>query len=354
MRNPTIQKLALVSVLLTLVVVVLGAYVRLSDAGLGCPDWPGCYGKIGVPVEQSDVERANMAYPERPVEADKAWKEMIHRYAASTLGLLIVIMAVIAWLRRDRGVRPGLPTALVGLVVFQGMLGMWTVTLLVQPVVVTAHLLGGMTTLAALWWLLLRHSDYAWQRGADAFRGASRWALLALAALAAQIALGGWTSTHYAALACHGFPTCNGEWWPEVADFADAYSLWHELAPGQRDFEGGILHRGGRVAIHLSHRIGAVVATAAILGLIVALFRRARAVAHGGGQWLALITLLALAVQLALGIGNVFMQLPLWMATAHNGGAAVLLLCVVSAVYLTRGSDGASDTSDPTGSTKSA
>ncbi|MGM0563003.1 MAG: COX15/CtaA family protein [Pseudomonadota bacterium] len=339
MRNKTIQKLAMVSVLLTLVVVVLGAYVRLSDAGLGCPDWPGCYGKIGVPVEQGDVERANMAYPERPVEAGKAWKEMIHRYAASTLGLLIVIMAAIAWLRRKQGVRPGLPTALVALVIFQGMLGMWTVTLLVQPVVVTAHLIGGMATLSALWWLLLRHSDFAWQREQQVFRAASGWALFALVALVFQIALGGWTSTHYAALACHGFPTCNGQWWPEVADFADAYSLWHELAPGQRDFEGGVLHQGGRVAIHLSHRIGALVATAAILGLVMALFRCGRAAAHRGGQWLALLTLLALSVQLALGIGNVFMQLPLWMATAHNGGAAVLLLCVVSAVYLTRRPD---------------
>ncbi|EDY85313.1 cytochrome oxidase assembly family protein/cell division protein FtsY [gamma proteobacterium HTCC5015] len=333
MKNAVIQKLALVSVALTLVVVVLGAYVRLSDAGLGCPDWPGCYGQIGVPSAEHEVAAANSAYPERPVEAHKAWKEMIHRYAASTLGLLIVVMAGVAWFKRKAGVSPWLPTMLVALVIFQGLLGMWTVTLLVQPVIVTAHLLGGMTTLALLWWLFLEHSDFQWQRQASSLSLVRGVAFFALLVLVLQIALGGWTSTHYAALACYGFPTCNGEWWPQSADFADAYSLWHELAPGQRDFEGGILHQGGRVAIHLSHRIGAVLATLGVAWLAVSVYRRASAAASTGLKGLAVLTLLALLVQLSLGIGNVFMQLPLWMATAHNGGAAVLLLGVVTLVY---------------------
>lgn len=333
MKSPAIQKMALICVALTLVVVVLGAYVRLNDAGLGCPDWPGCYGQLGVPTAEHDVAAANSAYPERPVEAHKAWKEMIHRYAASTLGLLIVCMAIIAWCKRRAGVNPWLPTLLVGLVIFQGLLGMWTVTLLVQPVIVTAHLLGGMTTLALLWWLFLQHSNFRWQRQALELPSLSVVAVFALVALALQIALGGWTSTHYAALACYGFPTCNGQWWPQGADFVDAYSLWHELAPDRKDFEGGVLHQGGRVAIHLSHRIGAIFASLAVIGLIVALFKKASAVSARGIQYLTLLTAVALVAQISLGVGNVFMQLPLWMATAHNGGAAVLLLCVVTLGY---------------------
>lgn len=327
-KNPAIRKLAFASMLLALVVVVLGAYVRLNDAGLGCPDWPGCYGHLGVPEAEHHVEAANEAYPERPVEAHKAWKEMVHRYAASTLGLLIVIMAVIAWRQRADGGRPVMPTALVVLVIFQGLLGMWTVTLLVQPIVVTAHLIGGMSTLALLAWVALSHSPVDWRGERLCSRAVKGLALAALIALALQIFLGGWTSTNYAALACYGFPTCNGMWLPE-ADFTDGFTLWHQLAEGQRDFEGGVLHQAGRVAIQLSHRIGAVIAT--ILVAIIAhlvMFR-----SQGFMKKAAIATLVALLLQLSLGIGNVYMSLPLWMATAHNAGAALLLLCMVALVY---------------------
>ncbi|MDH3946683.1 MAG: COX15/CtaA family protein, partial [Chromatiales bacterium] len=250
MTSQTFRQLARLTALLAFAVVVLGAYVRLTDAGLGCPDWPGCYGKLTVTEVMRDVSSAEAAFPERAVDAGKAWREMIHRYLAAILGLAIVALAVIAWRRRHIPGQPvALPIALVGLVIFQGLLGMWTVTLLLKPVVVMAHLLGGMTTLALLWWLSLSPPT------ADS--GRHRLTSLALAGVAVvivQIALGGWTSTNYAALACPAFPSCNGNWWPEM-DFAEGFRLWRGLGV---DYEGGVLHNSARMAIHYSHRIFAL------------------------------------------------------------------------------------------------
>lgn len=324
MKSTAIRNLALVATAMTLVVIVLGAYVRLSDAGLGCPDWPGCYGHLGVPDEVHEIEAANAAYPERQVEAPKAWKEMIHRYFASGLGLLILIMAGIAWSKRKQGVGVLLPTALVGVVIFQGMLGMWTVTLLVQPIIVSAHLIGGMTTLGLLVWLVLSHSEINWQGERLQSKGIKKLAVATLLVLGIQIFLGGWVSTNYAALACYGFPSCSGEWMPEV-DMAEAFTLWREVPEGEYDFEGGVISHAASVAIQIVHRIGAVVATLFILGLAhLVLFRAA-----GFLKAAAIFSLSALLLQLVLGIGNVFMSLPLWMATAHNGGAAVLLVSII-------------------------
>ena len=328
MKSVAIRNLTLLATAMTLLVIVLGAYVRLSDAGLGCPDWPGCYGHLGVPNEAHEIAAANAAHPERQVEAPKAWKEMIHRYVASALGLVILIIATIAWRQLKQGVGVVLPTALVAVVIFQGMLGMWTVTLLVQPIIVTAHLLGGMTTLGLLCWLLLKHSDIHWQGQRLGSRGAKKLALATLLALILQIFLGGWTSTNYAALACYGFPTCSGEWAPAV-DLDEAFTLWREVPEGEYDFEGGVISHPASVAIQIAHRLGAIVATLFIAALAhLVMFRAA-----GFLKAAAVATLLALVAQLSLGIGNVFMSLPLWMATAHNAGAALLLLCVVSLVF---------------------
>lgn len=318
-RDPLLFRLGCAATLLALVVVVLGAWVRLSEAGLGCPDWPGCYGHAGVPSAEAEVDAANAAYPERPVEVGKAWKEMIHRYVAGTLGLLIAALAVFAVRRRERvGVR--LPLALLALVLVQVVLGAWTVTLLLKPLIVLAHLLGGLIILGLLSWLTLSHAPRlpAWPRP----RWLPRLAVLSLAVLLAQITLGGWTSTNYAALACTDLPSCHGRWWPET-DFASAFVPWHGLGT---DYEGGILDGPARTAIHMSHRLGAIAATVVVLALALACLARGRAPGlRAAGAGLAAL----LALQLALGLANVAWLLPLPVATAHNAGAALLLLAHV-------------------------
>ena len=321
MKMTLFRRLCLVATLLALVVIVMGAWVRLSHAGLGCPDWPGCYGHLTVGQAVENAEHANAAFPERPLEADKALKEMIHRYAASGLGLLILAIAILAWLnRRDPAQPMRLPGFLVALVVFQGLLGMWTVTLLVKPAVVTAHLVGGLSTMALCWWLALRVDRTTRPPGE---RGLRRLAVIGLLVLALQIMLGGWVSTNYSALACPDFPTCQKSFWPEM-DFKDAFILWRGLGI---DYEGGVLDHPARVAIHFVHRLGAVV-TALVLGFLAWRAIRtgqSRAVRMAGT---ALATLLV--VQLTLGPVMVLKALPLELATAHNGVAALLVLAMVA------------------------
>jgi len=321
MKMTLFRRLCLVATLLALVVIVMGAWVRLSHAGLGCPDWPGCYGHLTVGQAVENAEHANAAFPERPLEADKALKEMIHRYAASGLGLLILAIAILAWLnRRDPAQPMRLPGFLVALVVFQGLLGMWTVTLLVKPAVVTAHLVGGLSTMALCWWLALRVDRTTRPPGE---RGLRRLAVIGLLVLALQIMLGGWVSTNYSALACPDFPTCQKSFWPEM-DFKDAFILWRGLGI---DYEGGVLDHPARVAIHFVHRLGAVV-TALVLGFLAWRAIRtgqSRAVRMAGAALAAL-----LVVQLTLGPVMVLKALPLELATAHNGVAALLVLAMVA------------------------
>jgi cytochrome c oxidase assembly protein subunit 15 len=321
MKLTLFRRLCLVATLVALVVIVMGAWVRLSHAGLGCPDWPGCYGHLTVDQAVENADRANAAFPERPLEPDKALKEMIHRYAASGLGLLILAIAVLAWLnRRDPAQPMRLPGFLVALVVFQGLLGMWTVTLLVKPAVVTAHLVGGLTTMALCWWLALRVDRTTRPTGE---RGLRRLAAVALVVLALQIMLGGWVSTNYSALACPDFPTCQKSFWPDM-DFKDAFVLWRGLGI---DYEGGVLNHPARVAIHFTHRLWGVV-TAIVLGFMA--WRairtgRSRAVRMAGVALAAL-----LVVQWTLGPVMVLNALPLELATAHNGVAALLVLALVA------------------------
>jgi cytochrome c oxidase assembly protein subunit 15 len=317
MKLTIFRRLCLIGTLLALCVVVLGAWVRLSDAGLGCPDWPGCYGHLTVGQALDNVERANQAYPHRPLEAGKAFKEMLHRYLAASLGLLILVIAAFAWANRHDPAQPSrLPLLLVMLVVFQGLLGMWTVTLLLKPLFVVAHLIGGLTTMALLWWLALPASA----AGADS--GLRRTVLLALAILALQIALGGWVSSNYAALACPDFPTCQASLWPEM-DFRDAFVLWRGLGI---DYEGGVLDHPARVAIHYTHRIGALLA-ALVLGLAV---WQARSAGSRRERIAAAALGVVLVIQLVLGPAMVLARLPLPLATAHNAVAALLLLAAVA------------------------
>jgi heme a synthase len=313
------KKLSLIAVVTALCVVVLGAYVRLSDAGLGCPDWPGCYGTLTVPQSESAIASAQMVYPDKPVESGKAWKEMIHRYLAGTLGLMVLALFTLAWKTKDNiQVSPWLTTGLLGLIVFQAMLGMWTVTMLLKPVIVSAHLLGGMSTLAILTWIAHRHwgAQMTYHKVGTLFYWAVR---LALVILFTQLFLGGWTSTNYAALACTDFPTCHGALVPEM-DFKDAFHMYKELG---QSINGGNLTLYALTAIQWAHRVGALVIFI-YLGLV----------ALNGLKYIHLKTLsvamlVMLAVQVSIGIANLVLHLPLVLAVAHNLGAALLVIIVV-------------------------
>jgi cytochrome c oxidase assembly protein subunit 15 len=319
------RRVALVAVLLAFGVVVLGAYVRLTTAGLGCPDWPGCYGHATPTAAAADV--------------GKAWREMIHRYLAGSLVVLTLVLAVLAFMRRHArnsgGASLAFVLAVVATIFIQALLGMLTVTWQVAPQIVTLHLLFGMTTLGLLWWLWLnldarvprtavpelgRSPGVRW---APSHRLSGRLALLGLVALGLQIALGGWTSTNYAAIACPDFPTCQASWRPHM-DFGSAFVLWH--APTV-NYEGGVLGNPARIAIHFTHRLGALVAT---LALLLAAGWTLRETALARARPAAIAVLAALLLQLTIGISMVLKGFPLWLATAHNGGAALLLLATLA------------------------
>lgn len=318
MKKNAFYWLSLSATLLALVVIVLGAYVRLSDAGLGCPDWPGCYGHVTVPQSPEEIDAANAGYG-RPVEQDKAWKEMVHRYFAGLLGLMILALGAMAWRqwRRDPAAPFKLPLFLVALVIFQALLGMWTVTLLLKPLVVTLHLLGGLATFALLLVLTLRAGRH-FQQVPGQRPALRRFGLLALLVIVLQIWLGGWTSSNYAALACPDFPTCQTEWLPDM-DFAAGFTLWHGLGI---DYEGGILDNPARVAIHFTHRLGALLSFLVVgtLAVYLLLAQRNPALRMLGG-----LSGLLLCLQVGLGVSTVVFGLPLLLAVAHNAGAALLL-----------------------------
>jgi len=316
--NVWFQRLARIGAILALAVVMLGAYVRLSDAGLGCPDWPGCYGRLVVPHPATSAEELGIEYT-RPLEAGKAWREMIHRYLASSLGIICLALAAIAWRnRRDPAQPKFVPAALVALIIFQGLLGMWTVTLLLKPIVVVAHLLGGIATLA----LLASLGNWRSTRFPSPAPALRALGLAAAAALVLQISLGGWTSSNYAALACPDFPTCQTQWWPAIADFKEAFVLWRGIGI---DYEGGVLDHPARVAIHFTHRLGAVLAAVLIALLGFRLVRETATRADGAA------VLAVLALQLCLGVSIVWLGVPLGVAVLHNGVAALLLLAVINA-----------------------
>jgi cytochrome c oxidase assembly protein subunit 15 len=321
MRITTFRRLCLFGTLLALCVIVLGAYVRLSHAGLGCPDWPGCYGHLTVGQALENVSAANEAYPERPLHEAKALKEMVHRYLAATLGLVILVLAWLAYRnRRDPQQPVQMPLLLVALVIFQGLLGMWTVTLLLKPLIVSAHLLGGLTTMALLWWMALRTTRTTRPPGERALR---KWAAIGLVVLVLQILLGGWVSSNYAAVACPDFPTCQASYWPTM-DFRDAFVLWRGLGI---DYEGGVLEHPARVAIHFTHRLGAIIA-ALVLGFVA--WRALRTGQSRGVRMAGAALAVALVVQLLLGPIMVLKTFPLPLATAHNAVAALLVLAMVA------------------------
>ncbi|KAB8318322.1 heme A synthase [Tolypothrix campylonemoides VB511288] len=379
------HRIAWLAVALALGVIVFGAFVRLSHAGLSCPDWPTCYGRATWPSASHEVEgMAETAV--RPLETHKAWREQVHRHVAALLGVLVLAMALLAVRKRRYGLAviaggvvpvlaaiglymaghalPALALAALGeavlvfaalrwsnvdlaraatltlaVIIFQALLGKWTVTLLLKPVIVMGHLLGGLTTFSLLVWMAWRATDLP-IRLAEA-RSMRRWLAVTLAVVGLQIALGGWVSANYAALSCGAggwltqdlhaldFPQCVGQWWPP-ADFREGFVLWRGIGV---DYEGGVLDGEARIAIQMAHRLWAIAAFAALLAMAVRLLRTPGMRSWGGA--LALLTV----VQVALGIANVKFSLPLAVATAHNGVAALLLFVLVSLLARLRAPD---------------
>jgi cytochrome c oxidase assembly protein subunit 15 len=367
----TPARLAAFATLFAFLVIVFGAFVRLSNAGLSCPDWPTCYGQATWPGHEHEIARANEAFPERPFETHKAWREQVHRMLAGTLGALVFALALVTvWRRRadiasllaaalaatigvvlyikgayaasaalssvaiglplivalrlDRVAPARIAVATFAVVIFQAMLGMWTVTLLLKPIVVMGHLLGGLLTFSLLGYVALRLSHARAPSAAQA--RLQPIVVVALILLALQIALGGWTSANYAALACGAdFPQCAGSWWPNT-DFHQGFVLWRGIGV---NYEGGVLDAAARAAIQIAHRFGALLVSAYLLVTIALAWRR-------GLRAQAMLIAALLCLQVALGVANVKLLLPLPVATAHNGGAALLLLGVIALLVRTQ------------------
>jgi cytochrome c oxidase assembly protein subunit 15 len=381
------HRLAWAAVALAFCVIVFGGFVRLSNAGLSCPDWPTCYGQAAWPTQAHEIANANQNF-ERAVEVGKAWREQFHRHLAASLGILVLLLSLLAVRRRKLGATSillastlvalsipfytglnlhspfefslasnhrtslilvaigelilllqairwsnsdaaRLSTGILMVIVFQAMLGMWTVIWLVKPIIVMSHLLGGLLTFSLLTWL-------AWQTTPDTqlVQGIAPklrvllW--IGLVLLVIQIALGGWTSANYAALACgNDFPTCQGEWLP-AHDFREAFVLWRGIGV---DYEGGVLDGAARVAIQLTHRMMAVLVFGHLLFVGIRMI-----MTHGLRYWGVVLTLL-ICSQVALGISNVVLNLPLWTAVAHNAGAAALLFVIVGLLARLRAPD---------------
>lgn len=337
-KNKLLFNLSLAAFVLTIAVVVLGAFTRLVDAGLGCPDWPGCYGHLLWPNETHEIVKAEEAFPNAPVELDKTWPEMVHRYFAGTLGFFILAIAVLSIMesKKPKNLMQNLPIKLpiflLCLVILQATFGMWTVTLKLWPKVVTAHLLGGFATLSCLWLLVQRLGHYQWQLNQTQLNkllSVRPWLVLALIAVIIQIALGGWVSSNYAALACPDFPKCLNQWLPPT-DFKAGFGDWQDIGP---NYLGGQLDNHARTAIHFAHRLGAIVVSITVLFAAFKLWSVGEAKVMAWSYWL----LAVLALQLSLGIANIVLSLPLTIAVAHNAGGALLLLTMITLVHRSYG-----------------
>ncbi len=318
------RKFVFATLLLALVVIVLGAYTRLTDAGLGCPDWPGCYGHFTVPSTEEHIEAAEQAFPERPVEKHKAWNEMIHRYFASTLGFCILIIFIISFIKRSYHRPVKLPFFLLCLVMFQGALGMWTVTLNLMPVVVMGHLLGGFSVLTCLYILYLRLSDYRIPGGDTRVTRFAKFTALGIAILVGQIALGGWTSANYASVACTELPICEGSWYKNM-DVIGAFTITEA-----NNYEFGTHDYQERMTMHVLHRFGAIITFIYLSWLALRIYTNA------SSQLIkkqSTLLVLVLGLQVILGVSNVVFSLPLAVAVAHNAVAALLLLVLVKLCY---------------------
>lgn len=323
MVNARIRKLAGFGVIFALLVVSVGAYTRLADAGLGCPDWPGCYGFLTVPDEATEISTAEARYPEAPVEFAKAWWEMGHRYIAGALLLLVASILFMAYRAREEEDTPlKLAAVLMFVILWQAAFGAWTVTLKLWPQVVTGHLIGGFTTLSLMWLLFLRQGGLS-----DMVSALPRpnWlAKIAFVAVVVQIILGGWVSSNYAALACYDFPSCDGTYTPNI-DLQQGFNIFQSVGP---NYLGGLMTNEARMAIHWMHRIGAIVVLLVVGGLVIQTVKQAAVIGY--------VLLAVLVTQITLGILNVVWVLPLLNATAHNTVGALLLLVLVTINFAPR------------------
>lgn len=329
--------LALFATLLAMVVVVLGAYTRLVHAGLGCPDWPGCYGLLTVPQTPAEIAIAETLFPDAPVEVEKGWPEMIHRYVAGLLLLLVFGLAVLSLKHRKEPGQPVIhPFLILALIILQAAFGMWTVTLKLWPQVVTLHLLGGFATFALLFFLTLRLSGIGWKKlPPEKLDQLKRYGNAALLVVVIQIALGGWISSNYAALACPDLPMCQGKWLPEM-DFSGGFDITQEIGP---NYLGGQMDSTARTAIHFTHRVGALLTMLVLVMLSVRTFQYGRQLidTHRASlQKIVATILLILLIQLSLGLSNIIWHLPLPVAVAHNLVGALLLLSLVAYNYRLR------------------
>ena len=333
-RQQILFKLSLAACVLAMSVVILGAFTRLVHAGLGCPDWPGCYGHLLWPNDSEEIAQANTAFPDAPVDADKTWPEMVHRYLAGSLGLLILIITIVCLYQAkhlpEDEQRPPIKHAigLLTLVILQAAFGMWTVTLKLWPQIVTVHLLGGFATLSLLWLFNQRIGGHRWQLSpeqADRLKPLKPWLYLALVVVIGQITLGGWTSANYAALACPDLPMCLEHWWPPM-DFASGFNIFQDVGP---NYLGGLLDSESRTAIHMSHRIGAIMVVSVLLCVGIAMWRTAIPIVR---CWVVVL-LGVTALQVTLGLSNIFFLLPLSVAVAHNAVGAMLLLTLITLLH---------------------
>ena len=321
---PYNKKITLIAIILAFIVIVFGAYVRLTDAGLGCPDWPGCYGFFGVPESSESLLEVEKTFPGQVVESGKAWREMIHRYIASTLGFLILILFGLSLSQKRKSgddSKARLPFYLLMLVIFQGLLGMWTVTLKVHPAIVSAHLIGGLSTLSLLFYYYKKLNTIN-----PTIERLNGLVVLGFCFLIIQILLGGWTSTNYAALGCPDLPLCYGQIWPDNMDFKTGFLSWQSFG---ENYEGGLLPPPARTAIHFTHRIGAIVA----LFLLGSIGIKYLSHNHKPVKSAAKYFLAALIIQLAIGVVMVWSSINLSLATAHNAFAAILLLSFINLLY---------------------
>ncbi len=376
--------LALVATIFAVFVLGLGAFTRLADAGLGCPDWPTCYGHVLWPNSAEEVHSANQAFPDTPVEHDKTWPEMVHRYLAESLGLLVIgIFAVAVRVRKEEqpvklvstllglnialtivtiivGVtaepyavgsvaltmlsllylalykRPSvstqpfkLPAFILAIIILQGLFGMWTVTWKLWPQVVTSHLLGGFTTFSLLWLLTLRLNNSHWNVANTHYqklKSFRRWVIAGLVIVFMQIALGGWTTSNYAAVACPDLPTCQGQWLPEM-NFSQGFNITQAIGP---NYLGGTMDNESRIAIHYMHRIGAII-TSLYLLMIIYVFSKKIAIPETRNM--AKVISAVLLLQLSLGLANIIFHFPVAVAVAHNLVGALLLVTMVTVTH---------------------
>ncbi len=388
-KNSLAAKIAFFAVFVAFIVIAFGAFTRLADAGLGCPDWPTCYGHVLWPQTDAQIDNANSVFSETPVEMSKTWPEQVHRLFASSLGVISLVLfglavknnpdrrqnacmtgvvvillaaliskialkmtwtyglaamhdiydivvglivlglfVVIAVYAKYQGPSPSalkLSTFLVGFVILQGLFGMWTVTLKVWPQVVTLHLLGGFSVVSIIWILAQRLQGFQWQFSHNKLKQVQALKPLALVGLVVvflQIALGGWTTSNYAAVACPDLPTCQTQWWPTM-DFVKGFDIFQEIGP---NYLGGQMENEARIAIHMAHRIGAIITSL----YLIFLFLKLLAVSAVETTRLGVVLMLVLVLQVVLGLSNIIFNFPLTIAVLHNGVGAVLLLVLVT------------------------